>query len=174
LTSADVVHSFWVPQLAGKVDTIPGQTNTLRFTARAPGAYRGMCAEFCGIQHAHMGFIVRVESAGDFDRWLTQHSRPPLEPASEAAAEGQAVFNAQSCAGCHTIDGSPAPGAIGPNLTDLGERATIGAGTLTNTPSNLAHWIQDAPGVKPGVLMPKLTLSSRDVNAIVTYLESLK
>jgi len=174
LTTGDVIHSFWVPQLAGKVDTIPGQTNVLRFTARTPGVYKGVCAEFCGSQHAHMGFIVRVESAGDFDRWLTQHSRPPLEPASEAAAEGQTAFNAQACAGCHTVDGTPAQGTVGPNLTDVGERLTIGAGALTNTPSNLARWIQDAPGVKPGVLMPSLTLSSRDVNAIVTYLESLK
>jgi len=174
LTSDNVIHSFWVPQLAGKVDTIPGQVNTLRFVARTPGVYKGECAEFCGIQHAHMGFIVVVESAGAFDRWMLQHSQPPLEPASEAADEGMAVFNAQTCAGCHTIDGTPAHGDVGPNLTDLGERATIGAGALENTPSNLARWIPDAPGVKPGVLMPQLTLSSRDVALLVTYLESLK
>jgi cytochrome c oxidase subunit 2 len=174
LTSDNVIHSFWVPQLAGKVDTIPGQVNTLRFVARTPGVYQGECAEFCGIQHTHMGFIVRVESAGDFDRWMLQHAQPPLEPASESAAEGETVFNAQTCAGCHTIDGTPARGDVGPNLTDFGERATIGAGALENTPSNLARWIPDAPGVKPGVLMPRLTLSNRDVQALVAYLESLK
>ena len=174
LTSDNVIHSFWVPQLAGKVDTIPGQVNTLRFVARTPGVYKGECAEFCGIQHTHMGFIVRVSPAGDFDRWMIQHSQPALEPASESAALGETVFNAQTCAGCHTINGTPAHGTIGPDLTDMGERLTIGAGALENTPSNLARWIQNAPGVKPGVLMPELTLSSRDVSALVAYLESLK
>jgi cytochrome c oxidase subunit II len=174
LTTGDVIHSFWVPQLAGKVDTIPGQVNTLRFVPRTPGTYRGMCAEFCGLQHAHMGFVVRVDTAGVFDRWMAQHSRPALEPASEAAAEGEAVFDSQPCAGCHTVAGTPAQGTIGPDLSDLGERPTLGAGLLENTPANLARWITDAPGVKPGILMPSLQLSSRDVQAIVAYLESLK
>ena len=174
LTSDNVIHSFWVPQLAGKVDTIPGQTNLLRFVARTPGTYKGECAEFCGVQHTHMGFIVRVQSPGDFDRWLTQHSRPAIEPASEPAAQGEAAFNAQSCAGCHTIAGTPAAGTLGPDLTDIGERETLGAGALTNTPDNLARWITDAPGAKPGVLMPELDLSPRDVQSIVAYLESLK
>jgi cytochrome c oxidase subunit 2 len=174
LTSDNVIHSFWVPQLAGKVDTIPGQTNMLRFVARTPGTYKGECAEFCGVQHTHMGFIVRVESSGDFDRWLTQHARPALEPASEQAAEGEAAFNAQPCAGCHTIDGTPAAGTLGPNLTDIGERLTLGAGALANTPGNLERFMTDAPGVKPGVLMPELDLSPRDVHSIVAYLESLK
>ena len=175
LTTQDVIHSFWVPQLAGKVDTIPGQDQRpavhRSHAGRLQGSVRGV------LRHRSTrtwGSSCASESAGDFDRWLAQHSRPPLEPASEAAAEGQTAFNAQPCAGCHTIDGTPAQGTVGPNLTDVGERLTIGAGALTNTPSNLARWIKDAPGVKPGVLMPTLTLSSRDVNAIVTYLESLK
>jgi cytochrome c oxidase subunit II len=173
LTSDNVIHSFWVPQLAGKVDTIPGQDNVLRFVATTPGTYEGECAEFCGIQHTHMGFVVVVESEGDFDRWMAEHEKPPLEPASELADEGQVAFNSESCAGCHTIDGTPAQGTLGPNLTDLGARPTLGAGALTNTPENLRKWITDAPSAKPGVLMPRVALSTAKAKAIVAYLESL-
>jgi cytochrome c oxidase subunit 2 len=174
LTSDNVIHSFWVPQLAGKVDTIPGQDNVLRFSAQTPGIYEGECAEFCGIQHAHMGFVVIVQSAGDFGRWLAEHTRAPLEPASETADEGEVAFNAQPCAGCHTVAGTQAQGVLGPDLTDFGERPTLGAGAAVNTAANLARWIADAPSMKPGVLMPKITMSSADVRAIVAYLESLK
>jgi cytochrome c oxidase subunit 2 len=173
LSSDNVIHSFWVPQLAGKVDTIPGQDNVLRFVATKPGTYEGECAEFCGIQHAHMDFYVVVQPEGDFDRWLTEHERPPLEPASELADEGQVAFDSESCAGCHTIDGTPALGTVGPNLTDIGERPTLGAGALTNTPKNMQRWITDAPRQKPGVLMPRIDLSSAKAKAIVAYLESL-
>jgi cytochrome c oxidase subunit 2 len=174
LSSDNVIHSFWVPQLAGKVDTIPGQDNVLRFSASTPGTYEGECAEFCGIQHAHMGFVVVVQSPGDFGRWLAEHENPPLEPASELADEGQVAFNAQPCAGCHTIAATQAQGTLGPDLTDIGERPTLGAGAAVNDPSNLARWITDAPSMKPGVLMPKITMSSADARAIVAYLESLK
>ncbi|HEX4493665.1 MAG TPA: cytochrome c oxidase subunit II [Acidimicrobiia bacterium] len=174
LTTADVIHSFWVPQLAGKVDMIPNQDNLLRFVAKTPGTYRGECAEFCGLQHAHMDFVVVVQSQGDYDRWVAEHAQPPVEPASELADEGQVAFDSEACAGCHTIDGTPAQGKVGPNLTDLGERPYLGAGALENTPENLKQWITNAQRSKPGALMPPIQLSSAKASAIVAYLESLQ
>ena len=174
LESDNVVHSFWVPELAGKVDTIPGQRNVLRFTAEKAGTYLGVCAEFCGIQHAHMGFRVIAQSAGAFERWTTAHAEPPREPTSELAADGALRFQRLPCAGCHTVRGSQAHGTVGPDLTDFGSRATIGAGAVENDPSNLARWVRHAQSIKPGVLMPNLTLSDDDVRALVSYLESLR
>ncbi len=174
LDSDNVVHSFWVPELAGKVDTIPGQHNVLRFTAEKAGTYLGVCAEFCGIQHTHMGFRVIAESPGTFERWATAHASPPRQPASELAAQGQVRFQALPCAGCHTVRGTEARGTVGPDLTDFGSRATIGAGAVENTPENLGRWMQHAQSVKPGALMPNLTLSDNDVRAVVAYLESLR
>ncbi len=174
LDSDNVVHSFWVPQLAGKVDMIPGQHNVLRFTPRTPGTYIGECAEFCGVEHARMGFVVVVQTATDFDRWLTRQQLTPSAPDSESAGEGEVAFMRESCAGCHTIRGTPAQGTVGPDLTDLGARTTLGARTIENTPSNLAKWIVDAQAFKPGALMPRIALSSRDVNNIVAYLDGLR
>jgi cytochrome c oxidase subunit 2 len=174
LDSDNVVHSFWVPELAGKVDMIPGQQNVLRFTPRTPGTYIGECAEFCGIEHARMGFVVVVQTETDFERWLTRQQLTPLPPDSESAAAGEVAFSRQACAGCHTIRGTPAQGVVGPDLTNFGNRTTIGARTVENTPGNLAAWIVDAQEMKPGALMPPIELSSRDVNDIVAYLESLK
>jgi cytochrome c oxidase subunit 2 len=174
LVSDNVIHSFWVPELAGKVDTIPGQRNVLRFTAEKAGTYLGVCAEYCGIQHAHMGFRVIAQSPGAFERWAAAHAEPPRQPASEVAAQGQLLFQRLPCAGCHTVGGTDARGKVGPDLTDFGNRATIGAGVEENTPKNLALWIQEAQSVKPGSLMPDLTLSGDDVSALVNYLESLE
>jgi cytochrome c oxidase subunit II len=174
LVSDNVIHSFWVPELAGKVDTIPGQRNVLRFTAEKQGTYLGVCAEFCGIQHAHMGFRVIAQSPGEFERWAAAHAAPPREPASEEAAQGQVLFQRLPCAGCHTVRGTEARGTVGPNLTDFGSRATIGAEAIKNTPQNLARWVRSAQSVKPGALMPDLTLSDDDVRALVAYLESLR
>jgi cytochrome c oxidase subunit II len=174
LDSDNVIHSFWVPELAGKVDMIPGQHNVLRFTPRTPGTFLGECAEFCGLEHARMDFVVIVQTATDFDRWLVRHEITASAPDSEAATEGEAVFMRQSCAGCHTIRGTPAEGVVGPDLTDFGERSSIGARTIENTPSNLAGWISDAQAAKPGALMPPISLSSRDVKSLVAYLEGLK
>ncbi|HEY4396108.1 MAG TPA: cytochrome c oxidase subunit II [Acidimicrobiia bacterium] len=174
LDSDNVVHSFWVPELAGKVDTIPGQRNVLRFTAEKAGAYLGVCAEFCGIQHAHMGFRVIAQSPGAFERWATAHAQPPLEPASELAADGALRFQRLPCAGCHTVRGTQAHGTVGPDLTDFGSRASIGAGAVANNASNLGRWVRHAQSVKPGALMPDLTLSDDDVQALVAYLESLR
>jgi cytochrome c oxidase subunit 2 len=175
LTSDNVIHSFWVPQLAGKEDAIPGQFNSLRFTPDAVGTYLGQCAEFCGVQHTHMSIRVHVLTPGDYGRWLARQHRPPGEPASESIASGQVVFQREACAGCHTVNGTDATGTIGPNLSDVGARATLGAGAIENTTENMEKWIRDAPAVKPGVLMPPFhALSDREVANITAYLENLK
>jgi cytochrome c oxidase subunit 2 len=174
LDSDNVIHSFWVPQLAGKVDMIPGQHNVLRFTPKTPGSYLGECAEFCGVQHARMDFLVLVQTDTDFERWLAAHQLVPSAPDSDTAAAGEAAFMREPCAGCHTIRGTPAQGTVGPALTDVGERSSLGAHTIENTPSNLAAWIVDAQHFKRGALMPPLQLGNRDLSNIVSYLESLK
>jgi len=175
LTSDNVIHSFWVPQLAGKMDTIPGQPNDLDFTADTVGRYQGQCAEFCGLQHTHMGVAVVVESPSDFGRWLARRQRAPLEPVSEEAARGALVFQREACAGCHTVRGTDAHGTLGPDLTDVGSRARLGADAIENTTTNMQHWIRDAQAIKPGISMPSFrSLSDRDVAAIAAYLESLK
>jgi cytochrome c oxidase subunit 2 len=175
LTSDNVIHSFWVPQLAGKMDTIPGQPNDLVFTPQKVGRYLGRCAEFCGLQHAHMGVEVVVESPADYGRWLARRRRAPLEPASEQAATGELVFQREACAGCHTIRGTGADGTVGPDLTDVGSRARLGADTILNTPGNMRAWIRDAQSFKSGISMPTFhSLSDADVAALAAYLESLK
>jgi cytochrome c oxidase subunit 2 len=175
LTSDNVIHSFWVPELAGKEDLIPGQTNHLRFTADHTGRFAGECAEFCGLQHAHMGFEVVVQTPGDFGRWLAQHTPTARDPASEEAATGAVVFQRLACSGCHTIAGTAATGKVGPDLTDVGERRLLGAATITNTPKNMSQWIRDAPSIKSGIGMPSFrSLSDADLSALTTYLESLK
>jgi cytochrome c oxidase subunit 2 len=175
LASDNVIHSFWVPQLAGKVDTIPGQTNHLRLTATSPGTYRGECAEYCGIEHAHMSFLVIADTPVDFDRWLTRRSNGAgLTPTSDEAANGELVFTREACAGCHTVRGTQAAGQIGPDLSDFGSRQWIGSITVPNTPENLAQWITDPQSIKPGNLMPPTALSAADVAAVTAYLEGLK
>jgi cytochrome c oxidase subunit 2 len=172
LTSDNVIHSFWVPQLAGKVDTIPGQVNVLRFTVDHAGTYLGLCAEFCGLQHANMHFQVVAQSAGDYARWAVQQARPTADPTSELQAEGELIFVRASCAGCHRIRGTPAIGTVGPDLTHLASRSTIGAVTVENTASNLERWVRNAGSIKPGVQMPPTYLSPDDLRAVLAYLES--
>jgi cytochrome c oxidase subunit 2 len=174
LTSDNVLHSFWVPQLAGKVDTIPGQTNTLRFTVRKAGVYLGECAEFCGLQHARMKFQVIADPPAEFDRWVARERRPPGEPASELAARGAVAFQRLPCAGCHRIRDTQAQGTVGPDLSDFGSRRTVGAVTVPNTRGYLSGWISNAQALKPGNLMPQITMSPDDSASIVEYLESLK
>ena len=174
LDSDNVLHSFWVPELAGKLDTVPGQHNELRFTAKAAGTYVGHCAEYCGIQHANMNLAVIAQPAAEFDRWLAQHSLAPSGPSSDLEERGQLAFVSLPCAGCHTIAGTAAQGKIGPNLTDIGERHTIGALTVPNTPANLSRWITDAQSIKEGSRMPPIAVSADEVRALVAYLESLK
>jgi len=175
LTSDNVIHSFWVPELAGKQDAIPGQPNHLRFTPEATGTFIGRCAEYCGLQHAHMEIRVIVQTATDFGRWQARQEATRTEPVSDVAAAGAAIFQRQACAGCHTVRGTSATGTVGPDLTDFGGRETIGAGLLENNSRNLADWIRDAPELKPGTAMPSFhDLTDRDVQAIVAYLESLQ
>ena len=172
LTTADVIHSFWVPELAGKVDLIPGQTNVIRLTADQPGEYRGQCAEFCGLQHARMAFLVIADPPQVFDDWIDRRQAPPPEPAAGPAAEGKRIFETSSCAGCHAIRGTTARGLSGPDLSDFASRRTIGAVTVENNRENLAQWIVDAQTMKPGNLMPPIALEPGELEALLAYLET--
>src|SRR4051794_20899329 len=174
LTSDNVIHSFWVPQIGGKVDLIPGQPNYFRFTIEHAGLYRGQCAEYCGLQHANMAMYVHADSPGLFARWEAEHATPPSEPTSELAAQGAVVFQRVACAGCHTVRGTQAIGTKGPALTDVASRHTLAAGTLENTEANLRRWVHDPQRYKPGALMPPVPLSHDDLTKIVAYLMSLR
>ncbi|MCC6175100.1 MAG: cytochrome c oxidase subunit II [Chloroflexi bacterium] len=172
LRSDNVIHSFWVPQLMGKQDVVPGITNHLWFTAEEPGQYFGQCAEFCGIQHAQMRMNVIAMTPPDYQAWFARESavaRPNPE-----AEDGAQAFTANGCAGCHTVSGTTAVGTTGPNLSHVGSRTTIAAGILHNTPENLAAWIRDPQAIKPGNHMPTLHVRPQDVDALVAYLESMK
>jgi len=174
LSSADVIHSFWVPQLAGKTDAIPGQVNLAWLEADRPGMYRGQCTEFCGMQHAHMALYVIAQSASAFRAWWQYQTRDAAMPTAQAAASGSAVFGSR-CAICHTVRGRPgSQGGLGPDLTHLMSRRTIAAGTLPNTIGNLAGWVSDAPSLKPGVAMPRENLDGPQLQALLAYLQTLK
>jgi cytochrome c oxidase subunit 2 len=170
--TADVIHSFWVPQLAGKLDAVPGQENVLRFTAERPGVYRGECAEFCGIQHASMNFLVVAEDPTRFGQWEQTEVQSAGLPTSDATERGRLVFERESCAGCHTIRGTSAAGTLGPDLTHIGSRRTLGAATVPNNTGNLTGWIEDAQAYKPGNKMPPIKLDVADLRALVAYLEA--
>ncbi len=173
LSSADVVHSLWVPQLAGKRDLIPGHPNTLKLKADRPGQYRGQCAEFCGTQHAMMAFWLVVHEPGEFERWVRQRQRAVGAPAPEPLERGRQVFLEVGCATCHRVEGV-SEGLIGPDLTHVGSRLTLGAGVFRNTPGNLAGWLSDPQSMKPGSLMPPTYMPPEDLHALVDYLRSLK
>ena len=153
---------------------IPGQHNVLRFKAETPGTYRGQCAEYCGLEHARMVFLVIADPPDVYDRWVARNQRTPAPPEDEAAARGEVVFTREACAGCHTIRGIQATGIYGPDLTNFGSRTSIGAVTVPNTTGNLAGWIANSQSIKPGSLMPPIALSASDLNDLVAYLESLK
>jgi cytochrome c oxidase subunit II len=172
LVSSDVIHSFWFPQLAGKMDVIPGQTNVTWLQADHPGVYRGQCGEFCGEQHAHMAMYVYADSPRDYLAW-TQRQRSAAAPAPAALQSGAASFVAR-CGACHTVRGTGAGGILGPDLTHLMSRRTIAAGLLPNTPGNLSAWIADAPALKPGTRMPALALSGPELSGVVAYLNTLQ
>jgi cytochrome c oxidase subunit 2 len=173
LESSDVIHSFWVPRLAGKMDVIPGQRNRLVIAADSAGTYRGQCAEYCGLQHAHMAMEVVAQSPQQFRAWWADQLSEAPVPNDSSAAQGLKVFREQ-CAACHTIRGTDALGIVGPDLTHVMSRATIAAGTLPNTRGYLAGWISDPQGVKPGARMPRLELSSDELQAVLAYLETLQ
>ena len=175
LESPDVIHSFWVPQLGGKRDVVPGQINELTFVATVPGMYPGQCAEFCGLSHANMRFRTFVDSPEVFAKWdSAQLAGPVATPTrDELAAEGAKVFADSPCTTCHMIQGI-SKGYIGPDLTHFGSRTTLAAGVLPNTPENVARWIENPDEIKPGANMPPLLLPGPELNALVAYLESLK
>jgi len=173
LSSADVIHSFWVPELAPKIDLIPGRANEMWLEADKPGRYRGQCAEYCGLQHAHMIVYVIADTPADFDRWQRAMAASAPAPSDALAAQGEQLFLSNTCAGCHTIRGTSASGILGPDLTHLATRGTIGAGTLPLTPETLLRWITDPQRDKPGVTMPPTDLTPDEARAIVAYLMSL-
>lgn len=174
VTSHDVIHSFWVPNLQGKRDLIPGYTTAIWLQADRPGIYRGQCAEFCGRQHAHMAVAVIAESDDAFEQWRAGQLRPAREPGTPDERRGQQVFRSSQCVLCHAITGTDAGGLIGPDLTHLASRGTIAAGTLSNQRRQLADWVVDSQHVKPGNQMPPVPMGGNDLQALVTYLESLK
>jgi cytochrome c oxidase subunit 2 len=169
-TTADVIHSLWVPELNRKVDVIPGRENVLLLDADRAGTYPGQCAEFCGLQHAHMEIRVIAESRQRFRAWLANEAAP----AQAASSRGASVFMDEACSGCHQIRGTDARGQVGPDLTHFGSRTAIGAGVLPNDPEHLREWIRDPQHSKPGNRMPGLKLSDADLRALVGYLEGLK
>lgn len=174
LESADVVHSFWVPSLAGKQDLVPGRSNSLLLRADKPGLYRGQCAEFCGLQHSHMALMVVAQAPADYARWAAAQRNGRAAPADPQVAAGEAAFMAKPCSACHTIRGTQARGTTGPDLTHVGSRLTIAAGLLETTRGSLAAWIADPQTLKPGNNMPMVPLTSGELRSISAYMESLK
>ncbi|MDQ1612251.1 MAG: cytochrome c oxidase subunit [Pyrinomonadaceae bacterium] len=174
LTSSDVIHSFWVPNLGGKRDLIPGHETTLWLKADKAGTYRGQCAEYCGLQHAHMAFVVVAEPVEQFNAWMEAQRRPAAPPANTEQQRGQQVFLASPCVMCHTIRGTDAGGSVAPDLTHLASRQTIAAGMLPNTRGHLGGWISNSQELKPGNRMPPVPLAPEDLQALLSYLESLK
>jgi cytochrome c oxidase subunit II len=174
LYGSDVIHSFWVPNLAGKKDLIPGKVNTLWLQADKPGVYRGQCAEYCGLQHAQMALWVIAEPQEQFNAWKQSQTQTSITPASDSQKRGQQVFLSSTCVMCHAINGTTAGSNIGPNLTHVGSRNTLAAATMANTRDHLAQWIKDSQQIKPGNKMPQNNLSDADLNSLVDYLQSLK
>lgn len=180
LQSADVIHSFWIPELHGKMDLVPTRINKITIQADNPGVYRGECAEFCGLQHAHMGFMVIAESEADFNAWVSAQKQSAPEPTDQAAIEGQQVFFSAGCVYCHQIRGVNDKDVdrsaidLGPDLTHVSSRLTIASGSLTLNRGNLAGWISDSQHIKPGNQMPNIYLKSEDLQNLLAYLETLK
>ena len=174
IQTADVIHSLWIPNLHGKRDLIPGRVNKLWIEADQPGVFRAQCAEFCGLQHAHMALVVFAHKPEDFAQWKASASQGAATPTTPAAIRGQQVFLGAPCAKCHNLVGVDAYGTIGPDLTHIASRKTLGAGTLINNRGNLAGWISNAPALKPGVLMPPNVMSPSELQDLLAYLETLK
>ena len=174
LTSIDVIHSFWVPSLMGKADLVPGRQNQLSFTAAKAGTYTGSCAEFCGLQHAHMGIRVFADSPSDFEQWKALQASAALQPATDGQKSGKATFASNPCASCHAIRGTDAGGTLGPDLTHLASRSTIAAGTAELNRGTLAAWITDPQNMKPGTNMPTMTIEPSDLDHLLDYLTGLK
>jgi cytochrome c oxidase subunit II len=175
MTSHDVIHSFWVPNLAGKKDLIPGYSTTTWFRADHPGVYRGACAEFCGYQHAMMGLLVIAEPPAQFARWYDAQLADAMPPTDTVASTGKNVFmGAHGCVLCHTVRGTDAGGRVGPDLTHLASRQTLAAATIPNTRGWLGGWVMDPQGIKPGAHMPPNDMRPDELQALLTYLQSLR
>jgi cytochrome c oxidase subunit 2 len=172
LQSADVAHSFWVPQLAGKTDLIPNRENLMWIEPTKPGTYLGNCAEYCGTQHARMLIRVVVQSPDDFDRWVKDQQQATTVPMN--AAEGRKAFFANSCINCHTIQGTSAQGKFGPDLTHLMSREMLAGGVVPNTAENLRLWVRDPQKIKVGCLMPNMQMTDQEVDQLAAYLQTLK
>ncbi len=172
LMSADVIHSFWVPQLAGKTDAIPNHVNEMWIDPHAPGTYVGQCGQFCGTQHAKMLLRVYVDTPQQFAAWVANQQLPG--PREQQVAMGRQVFETQSCMNCHAVKGTPANGRFGPDLTHFGERDTLASGAIPNNPGNLKAWIRNPDDLKPGALMPAMQLDETQLDQVTAYLSSLK
>jgi cytochrome c oxidase subunit 2 len=173
LSTADVLHSFWVPQLIPKTDLIAGRTNTTWLLADHDGTYRGQCAEYCGMQHAHMAFVVIAQPRAEFDAWLAA-ARAAAAPSTDSQRRGLQVFMQTGCASCHTIRGTDAQGTVGPDLTTIGNRWSIGAGSTPNTDDRLRAWIADPQQLKPGNAMPPQSVSPAEMTDLIAYLRTLQ
>jgi len=174
LSTADVIHSFWVPQLTPKTDLIPKKVNTTWLTVSKPGTYRGECAEYCGVEHAYMDFQLVAESSTDFSAWLARQEQPAAQPTTALAKQGMSLVTTTTCASCHTVRGTAADGDLGPDLTHVGSRPRLGGGVISNDASHLASWVDNPQRIKPGVRMPPQPLSESETKAVVAYLEGLK
>lgn len=172
LTSADVIHEFWVPRLAGKTDLIPNRINETWMDSHIPGLYVGQCGQYCGQQHAKMLLRVYVDTPQQFDAWVKQQQQPAAH--SPEAAAGRRAFESQACVNCHAIAGTSAHGQFGPDLTHLASRQTLAAGAAPNDPQHLENWIRDPDSIKPGSLMPAMHLEPEQVHAITSYLNTLR
>jgi cytochrome c oxidase subunit 2 len=172
--SKDVIHSFWAPNITGKRDLLPGYSSAFWFQIDKPGIYHGQCAEFCGLQHAHMGFSIVAESVGEFQAWQQQQLKAAAEPSTSEAIRGREVFLTHACLMCHTIRGTDAGARLGPDLTHVASRSMIASETLPNTVGALAGWIVDPQRIKPGTQMSPNPLSGDDLQAVVAYLQSLR
>lgn len=172
--SNDVIHSFWVPNLHGKRDLIPSRVTTEYFQADKPGVYRGQCAEFCGLQHAHMAFYVIAEPQAKFEAWMQAQLQPASTPTDPLLVQGQQTFINYECVYCHQIRGTTAAGHNGPDLTHFGSRRSIAAGTLPNTMGNLSGWLVNPQTIKPGNHMATIAVNHNDLQPLIQYLESLK
>jgi cytochrome c oxidase subunit 2 len=174
LESPDVIHSAWMPRLAGKADLVPGYTGSLVFTADTAGVYQGICAEFCGAQHANMRFLVIAEDRPAFDQWYASQRAPAAPPVDSTLVAGQRAFLSGSCATCHAIAGTPAAATNGPNLTHVASRRTLASGALPNTHDDMLRWIYNPQAIKPGTQMPPSNLPPESLQPLVAYLRSLK
>ncbi len=169
-----MIHSFWIPELSGKTDVIPGQINHTWLNVPGIGIYGGLCSEFCGIEHANMRFNVVVESAADFQAWVVDQQQPPPLPQTDLEKAGAQIVTQGLCSGCHAVDGTPAQGKIGPNLTHLYSRSIFAGGVATLNDANLQSWITDSAAMKPGSLMASVHVSQQDAASIMAYLKTLK